>query len=106
MPKKLEKCQQRLRNLESFQKENQAQGRTLDHRTKTFRMKVVGMCAKANIAFNAMDDIQDDLEEIAGDGLRIGGRRGLTDLVQPMLEVDILPGKLSIRVNLAHSQDC
>ena len=38
-----------------------------------------------NIAFNAIHVIQDDLEEIAGNVLRIGHKLALTDLVQPML---------------------
>jgi hypothetical protein len=49
-------------------------------------MKLVGMFAKSNIAFNAIEEAQDDLEEFAGKGLGIGGTWGLTDLVQPILQ--------------------
>jgi hypothetical protein len=86
MPIKEATVQKQLMDLETFQKENGAQGQTLDHNKKAFCMKLVGMFTKSNIAFNAIEEIQDNTEEIVGKGLRICGMQGLTDLVQPMLQ--------------------
>jgi hypothetical protein len=57
------------------------------------------MFCKANIPLAAADTMEEDLAEIAGDGRTLGGRRGLSNLVQPLHAEHIADASSALRVN-------
>jgi hypothetical protein len=76
--------QMRLQNIREYQGTNELQGQTLSNHVTKYRARMLNMFCKANIPIAAVDTMEEDLAEVAGDGRTLGGQRGLSDLVQPL----------------------